>query len=95
MQALGNALNQTTTHPTAPVILVMGARNMGKSTFTRCLINTLLHSAETRVGYVECDLGQTEFTPPGCVSYKILSEFILGIRAPRSDYLANNETLYL
>ncbi|KAL1020591.1 hypothetical protein UPYG_G00002140 [Umbra pygmaea] len=60
-----------------PVILVCGARNVGKSTFNRHLINTLLnHTAG--VEYLECDLGQTEFTPSGCVSLTTVTEPLLG-----------------
>jgi len=32
----------------------------------------------TRVAYLECDPGQTEFTPPGCVSLHLVSEPVLG-----------------
>ncbi|XP_076840173.1 polynucleotide 5'-hydroxyl-kinase NOL9 [Brachyhypopomus gauderio] len=60
-----------------PVILVCGARNAGKSTFNRHLINTLLNHTAS-VDYLECDLGQTEFTPPGCLSLSTVTEPLLG-----------------
>ncbi|CAG6021891.1 unnamed protein product [Menidia menidia] len=47
------------------VILVCGIKNVGKSTFIRFLINTLLNHTAS-VDYLEGDLGQTEFTPAGC-----------------------------
>uniref|UniRef100_A0A3Q4G332 Polynucleotide 5'-hydroxyl-kinase NOL9 n=1 Tax=Neolamprologus brichardi TaxID=32507 RepID=A0A3Q4G332_NEOBR len=57
-----------------PVILVCGTKNVGKSTFIRVLINTLLNYVE----YLEGDLGQTEFTPAGCLSLLTVREPLLG-----------------
>ncbi|XP_034029316.1 polynucleotide 5'-hydroxyl-kinase NOL9 [Thalassophryne amazonica] len=59
------------------VILICGTKNVGKSTFIRILINTLLnHTAG--VDYLEGDLGQTEFTPSGCLSSLTVTEPLLG-----------------
>ncbi|XP_061868982.1 polynucleotide 5'-hydroxyl-kinase NOL9 isoform X2 [Colius striatus] len=60
-----------------PVVLVCGPKNTGKSTFNRYLINLLLNRLPA-VEYMECDIGQTEFTPPGCVSLSNITEPILG-----------------
>nr|XP_003413240.1 polynucleotide 5'-hydroxyl-kinase NOL9 [Loxodonta africana] len=60
-----------------PVILVCGSQDLGKSTFNRYLINQLLNSIPC-IDYLECDLGQTEFTPPGCISLFNITEPILG-----------------
>ncbi len=77
-------------------ILVCGAKNVGKSTLGRYLVNRLLSSkrstehtknpdsnymasnnrndvAIAKVAYIDTDLGQTEFTPPGFVSLFLLS----------------------
>uniref|UniRef100_A0A671ET36 Polynucleotide 5'-hydroxyl-kinase NOL9 n=1 Tax=Rhinolophus ferrumequinum TaxID=59479 RepID=A0A671ET36_RHIFE len=59
-----------------PVILICGAQDVGKSTFNRYLINQLLNSISC-VDYLECDLGQTEFTPPGCISLLNITEPVL------------------
>ncbi|XP_073325716.1 polynucleotide 5'-hydroxyl-kinase NOL9 [Pagrus major] len=59
------------------VIFVCGTRNVGKSTFVRVLINTLLNHT-TSVDYLEGDLGQTEFTPAGCLSLSTVREPLLG-----------------
>jgi polynucleotide 5'-hydroxyl-kinase GRC3/NOL9 len=59
------------------VILVCGTQDIGKSTFNRYLINQLLNSISC-VDYLECDLGQTEFTPPGCISLLNITEPVLG-----------------
>ncbi|CAJ1084489.1 polynucleotide 5'-hydroxyl-kinase NOL9 [Xyrichtys novacula] len=59
------------------VILVCGTKNVGKSTFIRFLINTLLNHT-TSVDYLEGDLGQTEFTPAGCLSLSTIREPLLG-----------------
>ncbi|XP_019367080.1 PREDICTED: polynucleotide 5'-hydroxyl-kinase NOL9, partial [Gavialis gangeticus] len=60
-----------------PVILVCGPKCVGKSTFNRYLINLLLNHLPC-VEYLECDMGQTEFTPPGCVSLMNISDPFLG-----------------
>lgn len=60
-----------------PIILVCGPQNSGKSTFNRHLINTLLNHTAS-VEYLECDLGQTELTPPGCLSLSTVREPLLG-----------------
>ncbi|XP_053498968.1 polynucleotide 5'-hydroxyl-kinase NOL9 [Ictalurus furcatus] len=60
-----------------PIILVCGSKNSGKSTFNRHLINSLLNHTAS-VEYLECDLGQTEFTPPGCLSLITVTEPLLG-----------------
>ncbi|RWW02507.1 hypothetical protein GW17_00034409 [Ensete ventricosum] len=49
-----------------PITLVCGPGNSGKSTFSRILLNTLSHRFK-RVGYLNTDVGQPEFTPP-CMS---------------------------
>uniref|UniRef100_A0ACB8EDL1 Polynucleotide 5'-hydroxyl-kinase nol9 n=1 Tax=Sphaerodactylus townsendi TaxID=933632 RepID=A0ACB8EDL1_9SAUR len=70
-----------------PVILVCGPKSVGKSTFNRYLINLLLNCLPC-IEFLECDLGQTEFTPPGCISLINVMEPSLGppfthLRTPR------------
>ncbi|XP_003225740.2 polynucleotide 5'-hydroxyl-kinase NOL9 [Anolis carolinensis] len=60
-----------------PVILVCGPKSVGKSTFNRYLINLLLNRLPC-VAFLECDLGQPEFTPPGCISLLNVTEPLLG-----------------
>ncbi|PVG04867.1 hypothetical protein CPB86DRAFT_803579 [Serendipita vermifera] len=60
-----------------PRILIKGAKNSGKSMFSRMLINHLLLRYQ-KVAYLECDPGQTEFTPPGLVSLHIIDKPIFG-----------------
>lgn len=60
-----------------PVIMICGTKYIGKSTFTRYLINSLLNHIPC-VEYLECDVGQTEFTPPGCLSLVRVTEPLLG-----------------
>ncbi|XP_077437131.1 polynucleotide 5'-hydroxyl-kinase NOL9 [Vanacampus margaritifer] len=59
------------------VVLVYGAKNVGKSTYIRMVINTLLNHT-TSVDYLEADLGQTEFSPAGCLSLLTVREPLLG-----------------
>ncbi|XP_055882982.1 polynucleotide 5'-hydroxyl-kinase NOL9-like [Biomphalaria glabrata] len=60
-----------------PIVLCCGAKNTGKSTFNRMLLNTTLQNAES-VAYLECDVGQTEFSPPGTLALHIISQPVLG-----------------
>ncbi|CAE6405083.1 unnamed protein product [Rhizoctonia solani] len=60
-----------------PVILVRGSKNSGKSTFSRLLANNLTRRYQT-VAFIDCDLGQSEFTPGGMVSLSLLKAPIFG-----------------
>ncbi|XP_029139322.1 polynucleotide 5'-hydroxyl-kinase NOL9 [Protobothrops mucrosquamatus] len=60
-----------------PIILVCGPKSIGKSTFNRYLMNLLLNCLPS-LEYLECDLGQPEFTPPGCISLVNVREPLLG-----------------
>ncbi|KAG6816001.1 hypothetical protein H0H87_009540 [Tephrocybe sp. NHM501043] len=63
-------------HPTS-VHLVKGPKRSGKSTFARTLVNSLLNRYQ-KVAYLECDLGQSEFTPAGMVALNVVSTPIFG-----------------
>jgi len=59
------------------IMCIMGARNSGKSTFARYSMNSLLSTYES-IAFLECDPGQSEFTPPGIVSLNIVSKPCIG-----------------
>ncbi|KAJ1971692.1 Polynucleotide 5'-hydroxyl-kinase grc3 [Dimargaris xerosporica] len=73
-----------------PVAVIAGAKNVGKSTFARHLINQLLN-VHQRVAFLDTDLGQPEFGPPGLVSLHILDSPALGppFTHTRVPYLAH------
>ncbi|XP_031552289.1 polynucleotide 5'-hydroxyl-kinase NOL9-like isoform X2 [Actinia tenebrosa] len=58
-------------------ILVCGGKGVGKSSFARYVINNLLNSF-SEVCYLECDVGQTEFTPPAILSLNHVTAPLLG-----------------
>ena len=72
------------------VFLTCGPKNSGKSTFSKYLVNSLLSPSllyernPSSVGecefvaYLECDLGQSEFTPPGFISLSLVSSPVTG-----------------
>ncbi|GJN31869.1 hypothetical protein PR202_gb20322 [Eleusine coracana subsp. coracana] len=73
-----------------PIVVVYGPGNSGKSAFSRLLLNTLLQRYD-KVGYLDIDVGQPEFTPPGFVSLHVLEEqtkdfTILYLRNPKRCY---------
>ncbi|KAF9530882.1 hypothetical protein CPB83DRAFT_849803 [Crepidotus variabilis] len=61
----------------SPAFFVKGPKNSGKSTLCRTMVNQLLQKYG-RVAYLDCDIGQTEFTPPGVVSLTVVSRPIFG-----------------
>ncbi|KAJ3694113.1 hypothetical protein LUZ60_009593 [Juncus effusus] len=66
----------------APVVVaICGPKNSGKSTFSRFLLNTLLHRYK-RVGYLDTDVGQPEFSLPGFISLNIIDECIQDLANP-------------
>ncbi|UJR14344.1 hypothetical protein I4U23_001340 [Adineta vaga] len=71
------------------VVLICGEKDMGKSTFTRQMINRALNHINSiyNLIYFDCDIGQCEFTMGGCVSYKNLTSPLLG--PPFSHIQAN------
>mmetsp|Transcript_11759 Transcript_11759/g.19124 ORF Transcript_11759/g.19124 Transcript_11759/m.19124 type:complete len:755 (+) Transcript_11759:154-2418(+) len=79
----------------ADVLLVCGFRGTGKSTFCRFALNSMLNRMK-RVAYLECDVSQTEFTPPGMVSLVDVTEPLFGpsythLREPvRSYFIGTN-----
>ena len=60
-----------------PVILLCGSKNVGKSTVMRFIINNLL-GRFSAVQCLECDIGQSEFNPPGCIALHTITEPIFG-----------------
>ncbi|KAM0791030.1 hypothetical protein ACM66B_004327 [Microbotryomycetes sp. NB124-2] len=61
----------------APLVaLVQGPKRVGKSTLARQLVNTILQT-HAQVAFLDTDLGQPEFAPPGCVSLTVLDRPIL------------------
>lgn len=64
-----------------PITLVCGPKNSGKTTFSRHLLNILLQRYK-KVAYLDTDVGQTEFTPPGCLSLTILDKITPDLTIP-------------
>ncbi|PKA63665.1 Polynucleotide 5'-hydroxyl-kinase NOL9 [Apostasia shenzhenica] len=58
-----------------PITVICGPKNSGKSTFSRLLLNSLLERYD-KVGYLDTDVGQPEFSVPGVLSLHLLDECI-------------------
>ncbi|XP_015882700.3 polynucleotide 5'-hydroxyl-kinase NOL9 [Ziziphus jujuba] len=56
-----------------PIALICGAKNCGKTTFSRHLLNVLLQRYR-KVAYLDTDVGQPEFTPPGLLSLTVVDK---------------------
>merc|ERR1711939_276080 len=59
------------------VCLVQGPKGVGKSTFSKALLNSML-SRHTSVAFLESDIGQSEFTPPGIVALHVFNSPQIG-----------------
>ena len=63
-QAVVEILAEAGEGPGPAMVAVCGSKNVGKSTFARLLVNSLLN-AHPRVTFLDIDCGQPEFTCPG------------------------------
>ncbi|KAI1320638.1 Polynucleotide 5'-hydroxyl-kinase grc3 [Mortierella claussenii] len=72
-----------------PVSIVCGGKKMGKSTFSRLIMNRMLNRYR-KVAFIECDIGQSEFTPVGMVTLHVIEIPALGapFTHPRQPYRA-------
>jgi polynucleotide 5'-hydroxyl-kinase GRC3/NOL9 len=70
-------LNHNNENEKPPVIMACGGKDVGKSTFLRYLVNSLLNKHK-RVAFMDCDPGQCEFTLSGSVSLTMITEPLLG-----------------
>ena len=64
-------------HTPGATVLLLGQANVGKSTLARFLTNFLLNSYP-KVAFLECDVGQAEFTPFGVIALNLVDEPIIG-----------------
>ncbi|KAG0249110.1 Polynucleotide 5'-hydroxyl-kinase grc3 [Mortierella polycephala] len=69
--------------------IVCGGKKMGKSTFSRLILNRMLNRYR-KVAFIECDIGQSEFTPVGMVALHVIETPALGapFTHPRQPYRA-------
>jgi polynucleotide 5'-hydroxyl-kinase GRC3/NOL9 len=57
------------------IILVCGAKNVGKSTYAKYLSNRVLSQQSfDKIALLDCDTGQPELSPPGMLSLSILTK---------------------
>ncbi|OWF41990.1 polynucleotide 5'-hydroxyl-kinase NOL9-like [Mizuhopecten yessoensis] len=61
----------------ASILITCGGKGQGKSTLTQFLLNSTLNVLD-KVCYLDCDPGQTEFTPPGSLSLHTITNPALG-----------------
>jgi polynucleotide 5'-hydroxyl-kinase GRC3/NOL9 len=54
-----------------PTVLFCGGKDVGKSSMARYTLNSTLNDCDA-VAFLDGDVGQTEFAPPGCMSLHII-----------------------
>ncbi|XP_040577007.1 uncharacterized protein [Lepeophtheirus salmonis] len=59
-----------------PKLLVVGGKGVGKSSFTKYQLNSLLDKSP--VYFIDLDPGQAEFTPPGFISVHLIKSPVIG-----------------
>uniref|UniRef100_A0A1I7XF87 Protein kinase domain-containing protein n=1 Tax=Heterorhabditis bacteriophora TaxID=37862 RepID=A0A1I7XF87_HETBA len=79
MDLLFNRINSKRNEGMKCVIIPTGGKGAGKSTLVRYLINRLIHHDRPPVYLLDVDVGQTEFTPAGCMSLWKLTMPILDL----------------
>ncbi|XP_061373520.1 polynucleotide 5'-hydroxyl-kinase NOL9-like isoform X1 [Gastrolobium bilobum] len=80
-----------------PIAFICGAKNCGKTTFSRHLLNVLLPTYK-KVAYFDTDVGQPEFTPPGCLSLTVVDKVTPGraiVMNPYHNFYIKKIILYL
>lgn len=95
-QAVDEVLASPPSTAGACPVLVCGAKGVGKSSMCRYLVNRMLNQYP-KVAYMDCDLGQPEFTTPGQVSLHLLDSPVFGpphanLRRPQVAYFVGNTT---
>ncbi|KAG0441014.1 hypothetical protein HPB47_016077 [Ixodes persulcatus] len=73
-----------------PRVVICGRQNSGKSTVLRTLVNSLLNVCP-EVVYLDCDPGQSEFTPAAALSLTRVTEPLLG---PPFTHVHTPEKMY-
>ncbi|GAA6063209.1 hypothetical protein JCM10212_006842 [Sporobolomyces blumeae] len=68
---------ESSVDPGRTTVMVEGSKRVGKSTFSKMLLNKLLDRYEA-VAYLDTDLGQPEFTTSGFVSLTVLRRPVFG-----------------
>ncbi|XP_041997864.1 polynucleotide 5'-hydroxyl-kinase NOL9-like [Salvia splendens] len=64
-----------------PIAFVCGPKKSGKTTFARHLVNVLLQRHK-RVAFLDTDVGQTEFTPPGLLALTVIDKITPDLTIP-------------
>ncbi|KZV26532.1 hypothetical protein F511_18884 [Dorcoceras hygrometricum] len=77
--ATDSIVNSFSSNP--PIAVVCGPNNCGKTTFSLNLVNLLLERHK-KVAYLDTDVGQTVFTPPGLLSLTMIDEIIPDLTRP-------------
>ncbi|KAI8142684.1 hypothetical protein BJV82DRAFT_516307 [Fennellomyces sp. T-0311] len=72
-----SAVNHEKVRKSPLVSVICGSKDMGKSTFARYLVNRLLNKHK-HVAFLETDVGQSEFTPPGMIALHIIESPVMG-----------------
>lgn len=69
------------------IVFVCGAKDSGKSTYLRYLINRCLSSSthSPQITFLDCDIGQSEFTPSGSIS--IINQLTEPLLGPAASHL--------
>ncbi|KAG2183652.1 hypothetical protein INT43_006660 [Umbelopsis isabellina] len=88
-------ISSSQTNEDAQIALICGSKRMGKSTFSRYLVNRLLEK-HGKVAFLEADVGQPEFGVQGIISLHVLVKPLLGppfanshLQAKRSFFIGS------
>ncbi|KAK3211211.1 hypothetical protein Dsin_015917 [Dipteronia sinensis] len=74
----GDSITYDSNTSPPPIALICGAKNYGKTTFSRHLVNILLQRYR-KIAHLDADVGQPEFTAPGFLSLTVVDKPTPGI----------------
>lgn len=75
------------------VIVVIGNKNSGKSTYAKLLMNSIILENSTTVSFMDIDPGQSEFSIPYTLSLTKHSSPILGLHIPSTPKCNDDEEM--
>lgn len=73
------------------IIMIIGNKNSGKSTFSKTLLNSFILEKNKGICYFDLDPGQSEFSMPYCLSLHLILSCVFGLNIPISSIENNDE----
>ncbi len=94
LAAMATILNQYENRMQCPKVLIAGGKDAGKSTYSRYMVNSFLNKYN-KCAYIDCDLGQCEFTLSTCLQLTYVEEPLFGPPHTHINHTGGNDCLFV